>query len=46
MANSIYEEVEGLVKKYKTRDPMEIAEEIGIKILFRDFKELKGFLCH
>lgn len=43
MVNSIYEEVERLVKKYKTRNPLEIAEAIGITILFRDFKELKGF---
>ena len=43
MNNSIYEEVERLVKKYKTRDPREIAEAIGIKILFRDFSDLKGF---
>ena len=43
MVKSIYEEVEVLVKKYKTRNPIEISEAIGIKILFRDFSELKGF---
>ena len=43
MVNSIYKEVEKLVKKYKTRNPMEIATSIGITVLFRDFKELKGF---
>jgi len=43
MVNSIYNEVERLVRKYKTRNPIEIAESIGITVLFRDFKELKGF---
>lgn len=43
MVNSIYKEVERLVKKYETRNPIEISEAIGITILFRDFKELKGF---
>lgn len=43
MIYDIYEEVQKLVKKHKTRNPMEIADAIGINILFRGFSELKGF---
>ncbi len=43
MVRRIYDEVENLVKKHKTRNPIEIAEAIGIVVLFRDLNKLKGF---
>ena len=43
MVNLIYKETEKLVKQYKTRNPLEIAESLGINVFFKDFKELKGF---
>lgn len=39
----IYTKALELVKKFGTRDPFEIAENLGITIMFReDFKNLKG----
>ncbi len=43
MVNKIHEEVAKLVRKYNTRNPLEIAESMGITLLFRDLNNLKGF---
>ena len=43
MTSIIYSKVEKLCKKYKTRDPYELANALGIIVLFRDLKLLKGF---
>ena len=43
MVNKIHNEVEKLVKKYNTRNPFEIADSMGITILFRNLNNLKGF---
>lgn len=34
--------VNRLIKKCGTRDPYRIAEELGINILYRDFKKQRG----
>lgn len=39
----IYQKALELIKKYNTRDPFQIAEELGVTLMFReDFKNLKG----
>ena len=39
----IYHKASELIKKYNTRDPFQIAEGLGVTIMFRDdFKNLKG----
>lgn len=39
----IFNLVESLIKKYDTRDPFELAKELGVNIIFRDdFLNLKG----
>ena len=43
MINRIYGEVEKLIKKYKTRNPYEIADSLGIVVMRRDLARLKGF---
>ena len=43
MKHRIYDEAEKLVRCYKTRNPFDIAESIGIVVLFRDLNKLKGF---
>jgi Zn-dependent peptidase ImmA (M78 family) len=35
-----------LVRKYKTRNPFELAEALNINIKFYDFRELKGFYTY
>ena len=46
MATTAYiaEVVDKLVRKYKTRDPYELCDALGIKIHYKDMqKKLKGF---
>ncbi len=44
MKNTIYNKVEKLVKKYKTRDPEELARLLGISVIYNpELKRLKGF---
>ena len=43
MVNRIYDEVEKLTKRYKTRCPYELANSVGVIVMFRDLNELKGF---
>lgn len=39
--------VEGIVKKYRTRDPFELCEDMGIGVRYRDLGEqLKGFFFY
>lgn len=39
----IYHKALELIKKYETRDPFQLAEALGITVMFReDFKKLKG----
>ena len=40
--NYIYDMVQELIEKYSTRDPYELADALGIHILYRPFKEQKG----
>ena len=44
MKNTLYDKVQGLVKKYATRDPFSLAKALGIEVKYNsDFKSLKGF---
>lgn len=45
--NRIYELANDLVEKYKIRDPFEIAERLGINVVFYDLGSLNGLynLC-
>lgn len=44
MKNGIYESVMRLVRRYKTRDPEQIARLLGIEVIYNpDFSRLKGF---
>ena len=38
--------VSNLVSKYRTRNPLEIADYLGIKVQFADIGELKGFYTY
>ncbi|MBE6531800.1 MAG: ImmA/IrrE family metallo-endopeptidase [Ruminococcaceae bacterium] len=43
----ISNKVEGIVKKYRTRDPFELCEDMGIGVRYRDLGEqLKGFFFY
>lgn len=43
----ISNKVEGIVKKYRTRDPFELCQDMGIAIRYRDLGErLKGFFFY
>ncbi len=44
MISRILEEVDKLTKKYKTRDPFEIAKGLNIDIIYHDLGNLKGSL--
>jgi Zn-dependent peptidase ImmA (M78 family) len=44
MKNTIYNKVEALVKRYKTRDPEELARSLGIGVVYNsELAKLKGF---
>ena len=44
MKNTIYDKVEKLVKKYKTRGPFALADALNISVAFNpEFTRLKGF---
>ncbi|MBQ7822493.1 MAG: ImmA/IrrE family metallo-endopeptidase [Clostridia bacterium] len=44
MKNTIYDKVEQLVKRYKTRDPKALAAALGIEVKYNPgFGNLKGF---
>ena len=43
MISRILEEVDKLTKKYKTRDPFEIAKGLNIDIVYHDLGNLKGY---
>lgn len=43
MTNDIFYEVEKLITKYKTNDPFELAESVGIEIKYKDLADVKGF---
>ncbi len=43
MVYRIYNEAEIIIKRYKTRCPYELADSLGIIVMFRDLDELKGF---
>ncbi|WP_352406424.1 ImmA/IrrE family metallo-endopeptidase [Acetoanaerobium noterae] len=43
MISRILEEVDKLTKKYKTRDPFEIAKGLNIDIIYHDLGNLKGY---
>ena len=43
MTQRIYGEVEKLIKKYKTRNPYELADSLGIVVMRRDLAQRKGF---
>lgn len=43
MIQRIYGEVEKFIKKYKTRDPYELADSLGVVVMRRDLARLKGF---
>ncbi len=44
MKSSIYDKVSALVKRYKTRDPKELASALGISVVYNSkFTQLKGF---
>jgi hypothetical protein len=43
LTQRIYGEVEKLIKKYKTRNPYELADSLGIVVMRRDLARLKGF---
>ena len=44
MKNTIFENAAALVKKYKSRNPAEIAESLGITVAYNsEFSRLKGF---
>ena len=38
--------VSNLVSKYRTRNPLEIADYLGIKVQFADIGELNGFYTY
>ena len=38
--------VKALIKKYKTRDPFELAEALGINIMYKNLESLKGFYSY
>lgn len=37
--------VDGLVRKYKTRDPFAISAELGLIVLFKPLIDMRGFQC-
>ena len=37
--------VDGLVRKYKTRDPFAISAELGLIVLFKPLVDMRGFQC-
>ena len=39
----IIKKANSLIKRFKTRDPFEIADNLNIDVKYGDFKELKGF---
>lgn len=43
MVDRIYGEVEKLTKKFKTRNPFELADSMGIVVMRRELARLKGF---
>ena len=43
MISRILEEVDKLTRKYKTRDPFEIAKGLNIDIVYHDLGNLKGY---
>jgi len=43
VVDRIYGEVEKLTKKFKTRNPYELADSLGIVVIRRDLARLKGF---
>jgi len=43
MTNFISKEVDKLIKKYKTRDPFEMAKDMKINICYHDLGNLKGY---
>ena len=43
MISRILEEVDKLTRKYKTRDPFEIAKGLNIDIIYHDLGNLKGY---
>lgn len=43
MTQKIFNEVEKLTNKYKTRCPYELANALGIVVISRDLADLKGF---
>ena len=44
MKNGIYESAMRLVRRYKTRDPEQIARLLGVEVIYNpDFSRLKGF---
>jgi Zn-dependent peptidase ImmA (M78 family) len=43
MTNFISKEVDKLIKKYKTRDPFEMAKGMKINICYHDLGNLKGY---
>lgn len=42
MVNGILKEVDKLIKKYKTRNPFEIANALNIEVVYHDLGNLKG----
>lgn len=46
LGNEIKNIVSSLVKKYGTRNPLELADYLGIKVQFADMGELKGFYTY
>ena len=37
--------VDGLVRKYETRDPFAISAELGLIVLFKPLVDMRGFQC-
>ncbi|BCV20422.1 hypothetical protein [Moorella sp. Hama-1] len=44
MQEYIIKAVNDLVKKYNTRDPLKLADCLGIKIFFYPFRKIKGMV--
>lgn len=43
MIQRIFSEVEKLIKKFHTRNPLELADDLNIIVMRRDLAQLKGF---
>lgn len=43
MVNFILKEVDRLIRKYQTRNPFEIADNLNITVRYDDLEALKGF---